>query len=278
MPLFDRVINLQVGSKVFPNNLRITFDIVKTNQPICNQVSIVIFNLSENSRNEIKDLDTEVTLYAGYAQYGGPKLVFKGNVLRVNHTYALPDIMTKIEAGDGVKALREARHSVSFAEKTKVIDVLEKVSGNLGLEIREIPDDITGEYTQGFAHAGAVKDALDKVCQRCEATWSIQDNQLQITKDSAASVHAPVRINKIDGLLEKLEPLGDVRQYLLGSGDAIKTGYKFRALLNPDIQPGRKITLGGYSGAFRVERVQHQGDNFEGDFISIVEVKELGSN
>lgn len=275
MPLFDRVINVQVGDKFFPNNLRITFDIVKTNESICNQVSITIYNLSENSRNEIKDLDTEISLYAGYAQYGGPKLVFKGNVLRVNHTYALPEIMTKIEAGDGVKALREARHSVSFEEKTKVKDVLQKVSSNLGLEIRELPKDVEGEYTQGFSHSGSVKDALDKVCQRCEATWSIQDNQLQITKDESASVHAPVKINKIDGLLEKLEPLGDVRQYLLGSGDAIKAGYKFRALLNPDIQPGRKLTLGGYPGAFRVERVQHQGDNMQGDFISIVEVKEL---
>lgn len=275
MPLFDRVINLQIGSKVFPNNLRITFDIVKTNESICNQVSITIYNLSENSRNEIKDLDTEIALYAGYSEYGGPKLVFKGNVLRVNHTYALPDIMTKIEGGDGVKALRETRHSVSFEEKTQVIDVLRKVASDLSLEIRELPTDVTGEYAQGFSHSGSVKDGLDKVCQRIGATWSIQDNQLQITKDASASVHAPVKITKIDGLLEKLEPLGDVRQHLLGSGEAIKSGYKFRALLNPDIQPGRKLTLGGYPGAFRVERVQHQGDNFEGDFISIVEVKEL---
>lgn len=277
MPLFDRVINVQVGEKLFPNNLRITFDIIKTNESICNQASIVIYNLSENSRNQIKDLDTEITLHAGYSEYTGVKLVFKGNVLRANHTYSLPDIMTKIEAGDGIKALRETRNTVSFEEKTKVKDVLQKVAGDLGLEIREIPE-VEGEYAQGFSFVGSVKDALDKVCERCDASWSIQDNQLQITKDKAASVHAPVKINKIDGLLEKLEPLGDVRQYLLGTDDVIKSGYRFRTLLNPDIQPGRKLTLGGYPGAFRVERVQHQGDNFEGDFISIVEVKEIATN
>lgn len=277
MPLFDRIIDVQVGGKLFPNNLRITFDIVKTNQSVCNSASITIYNLSEDSRNQIRELDDDIVLSAGYREYGGTKLVFKGNILRVNHTYNLPDIMTKIEGGDGIKALRDQRQSVSFEENTSVKDVLNKVSSNLGLTVRELPEDVSGEYTQGFSHAGSVKEGLDKVCQRIGAIWSVQDNELQITKDNSASVHAPVKISRIDGLLEKLERLGDARQFFVDSEAALNSGYRFRTLLNPDIQPGRKLTLGD-QGTFRVERVQHQGDNFENDFISIVEVKELNNN
>jgi len=277
VPLFDRIINVQVGGKLFPNNLRITFDIVKTNQSVCNSASITIYNLSEDSRNQIRELDDDIVVNAGYREYGGPKLVFTGNILRVNHTYNLPDIMTKIEGGDGIKALREKRQSVSFEEDTSVKDVLGKVASNMGMVIRELPQDIEGQYAQGFSHVGSVKEGLDKVCQRVGAIWSVQDNELQITKDNSASVHAPIKIARVDGLLEKLERLGDARKFLADSDAAINSGYRFRTLLNPDIQPGRKITLGD-QGSFRVERVQHQGDNFENDFISIVEVKELSNN
>lgn len=277
MPLFDRIIDVQVGGKLFPNNLRIVFDIVKTNQSVCNSASITIYNLSEDSRGQIRELDDDIVVRAGYREYGGTKLVFAGNILRVNHTYNLPDIMTKIEGGDGIKALREKRQSVSFEEGTSVKDVLDKVSTNLGLTIREIPKEIQGIYEQGFSHVGSVKEGLNKVCDRIGAIWSVQDNELQITKDSAASVHAAVKITRVDGLLEKLERLGDARKFLIDSDAAIDSGYRFRTLLNPDIQPGRKIMLGD-QGTFRVERVQHQGDNFQGEFISIVEVKELREN
>lgn len=278
MPLFDRIINVQIGEKVYPNNLRISFEIEKTNESILNTANIKIYNLSEASRGQIKDLNTVINLAAGYREYGGPKLVFTGNVLRVNHKFNLPDIVTEIDGGDGAKAVREARQSISFEEGTEVKTVLEGVAGNLGLDIRELPKDVKGVFEQGFSHIGPVKECLDKLCQRIESTWSIQDNQLQITKDSSASVHAPVRVTQVDGLLERLERLGDVRKFAINDADQVITvGYRFRTLLNPDIQPGRIVTLTAYSGRYRVERVKHEGDNFEDKFISTVEVKEIGN-
>lgn len=278
MPLYKRVIDVRVGGRLFSNNLRITFDIVKTGQSTCNSASINIYNMADNSRNEIKELDDDIEVRAGYEEHGGTKLVFIGNILRVNHSYSLPDVVTKIEAGDGIKVLRDQRQSVSFEEGTEVATVLKEVSSNLGVDIRELPKDITGQYLNGFSHVGSVQNALNKICDRIQCGWSIQDGQLQVIKDNGASVHAPVKITLVEGLLERLEKLGDARQFLIDTDLPTQAGYKFRTLLNPDIQPGRIVTLTDYAGKYRVERVQHTGDNYEGDFVSIVEVKELNSN
>ena len=281
MPLFDRRIEVLIGQgsvKNFTQDLRVQFDILKSNNQVANSASISIYNLSETNRNQIKELDDQVLVKAGYAQDAGPKLLYIGNILRVNHTYSYPDVITKIEAGDGIKATREARGVFSFEEKTKASTVLNEVAAKLGIDIQEIPAALSGEYLQGFSYVGSIKEALTKVCDRLDLEWSVQNNKLQIIEKDSSSKAPVVRVTQVQGLLQKIERVGDIKKVLVKNAKQESPIYKFKSLLIPDIIPGGLVTFEGnqYSGTYKVEKVQHQGDNFEGDFISTCEVKPVG--
>lgn len=267
MTFFKRVINISVGG-YSGSDLRVIFNVNKTTKKNSNTASVDIYNLSESTRNSIRELDSKLTLSAGYESKGGAQLIFIGDVTRVNHRKNYPDIISSIEAGDGVKNKREKRQNFSYEEGTSVNDVLSNVAGALGLSLRELPSGIEGEYIQGFSYVGSVSDALDKVTKKAGLEWSIQNEELQIIKKNDGFDSSPLSISFLDGLLEDPERLNDIKSDL--TEDLTRPGFRVKTLLNPQIEPGGKVVLvdGQAPGLYRVEQVNHSGDNFDGDFVS----------
>lgn len=278
--LYDRVINVVYGDTQVSNlvtDLRVNFDILKTNTNISNRSTISIYNLNESNRASIHELNTQIIVSAGYANATGPKIIFMGDVLRVNHANQFPDIITKIESGDGILELRQARAPISFATEIDAFSVLQQAAKLLGLPIQEMPTAVSGSYKNGFQHTGSVKLAIDTICKRFNLDWSIQNGKLQVISKSGVSQQAPIIIDSSNGLLEKIEKVGDIQEYLIADISHESPTYKFKCLLNADITPGCSVTIndGIISGTYKVRSVQHQGDNFEGDFISICQVQEI---
>lgn len=278
MPLFDRqievVLNLP-GVSFSADNVRIDFEIMKSTDVSSNSAKVQVYNLSIISRNQIQELNDLVTIKAGYAQDVGAKLIFTGEMLRVTHENQPPDIVTIIEAGDGISQMREARDSISFAEGTGAKNVLDDLSNKLGLPIRNLPSEIKGQYLHGFSHVGSVRDALDRVTKRENLEWSVQNGELLVLPkrkplDGEAVLIAPER-----GMLNLPERLRDLNFNLVD--EQKKPGFKVRSLLNPNIEAGSKVRLQTSiaSGEFRVEVVRHVGSNFANDFYTEIEIYEL---
>ena len=274
MSLFNRQVEITVAGFT-TNQLRVKFDIEKNTDPESNSADIEIYNLSENTRNQIRELDEPIELRAGYDDDVGPKLIFTGDIVKVRHELRFPDIITRIKANDGIKATREKRSSVSFNTGTNGLTALQDVANKLGLGIRDIPNSISGQYLKGFSYAGTVKDALNKITERLGLEWSVQNNELQVLPKRGTIPGASVLISYAEGLIDAPERLSDLKNNLIE--DKPNPGYKVKNLLNPNLEPGGVINLQGpnASGSFRIERVQYRGDNYGGDFLSILEVTEL---
>lgn len=280
MPLYGRQIDVLLGGQSISNfikDLRVNFDVVKTDTNISNQAVISIYNLSPSNRAKIQELNTKIALLAGYEKDQGVKMVFIGDILRINHLYQYPDVITKIEAADGISELRDARAAKSFEEKVDARTVLEWASGELNIPIQDIPGQISGEYKQGFSHTGSIKTALDTICKRFNLDWSIQNGKLQVVKKGTVSKAAAINVSNATGLLEKIEKVGDIQEFFARNIAAESPIYKFKCLLNADIIPGCAINISQSNfagGSFKVRQVQHLGDNFEGDFISVCQVQQ----
>ena len=163
--------------------LRISFAINKDTKSESNTASVEIYNLSEYTRNLVKNYDNTVTISAGYTQGYGNKLMFKGQITKVKHRKELPDIITEITIADGIKKLRESRASVSYKEGTSAGNIVEDLSKKLELPIKEIPEDLYNQsYVQGFSYVGDIKEALNKVTEKSGAEWSVQNEEVQILK------------------------------------------------------------------------------------------------
>lgn len=275
MPLFNRVVEVSFSSGLDASGLRLAFQVRKTTKVNSNTGDVTIWNLSEGSRNSIRELDDTITVKAGYEEDTGARTVYTGEVVRITHSYNPPNIETRIEAGDGVKSLREKRGSSSFGEGTAADTVLKDLAGKMGLTLRPLPDGISDQYVNGFSHSGSIKDALSRITDRLNLEWSIQNNELQILKRRGVLPGGSVPITFETGLLAYPERLTDLKDNLID--DQPKPGWKIKTLLNPLFEPGLKVSVeaGDMSGEFRIEEVTHSGDNWEGDFTSELNVVEL---
>lgn len=279
MSLFNRIVDIELagitGLRSGRNQLKVAFTVTKTLDVSSNTADLRIWNLSENTRNNIRELDDVVTINAGYIDSDGPRLLFIGEVVRINHTITPPDVVSVIEAGDGIKSLRESRDILSFAEGTDASQVLNDAANRLGISLKDAPPEISSEYLHGFSHIGSVKDALNRITDRLGLEWSIQNNEVQILEKRKVLPGVPIVVNFQDGLIESPERLTDLRSNLIE--EQPNPGFKVRTLLNPDIEPGRPVILEAIPspGEYRVERVTHRGDNFTDQFISEFEVTEV---
>jgi hypothetical protein len=258
--------------------LRIRFSIEKNTKSNSNTARVEIYNLSEYTRNLIREFDDTVTVSAGYSEGYGNKLMFKGQITKINHKKELPDIISALECGDGIKKARETRASVSYEEGSKTRDIIQDLANKLELPIKSIPDDIKESYVQGFSHTGSVKEALNKVVEKAGLEWSIQNEEIQIIKKRNVTKSPEIIISDLEGLIEQPEKLNDLEANLIG--DQPKPGYRIKTLLNPDIEPGIKVFLQSPNvqvdqPEYRVEKVTHTGDNWGGDYVTEFTIVEI---
>lgn len=274
MSLFNRQITLEIGGRPVAG-LRISFEVIKNLGEEANTAKVSIWNMAENSRNQIRELDDQLIIGAGYEEDTGPRIIFIGDVTKIAYRRSGVDIVTTVNAGDGIKNLREARTSKSFAAGTQTENILKTMASDLGLALRPIDFALTSQYLQGFSFAGSVKEGLKKIAQKADLEFSVQNGELQILKKRGVTPSVAINLNFNSGLLDMPERLNNLKSNLIE--EAPNPGFRVRCLLNPLIEPGSILNLTNVEvpGNFRVETVKHTGDNFEGDFVSEIEVTEL---
>ena len=291
---FDRVYEVQVGTTVI-DSLDLRFNVTRTLRGKPNTCEVTIWNLAEQTRGALAELeyatmqikagyrglpaqsqalaDVDAALASGAEDSAQAGIIFVGDVRSVWSTYAPPDWETHIEGGDGERKTRTARVNRSFAPGTSVKTVLRKMAGDLQLELGNAAakaidasslEDAGREFLNGVTVSGSAHRELAALAKSAGLELSIQNGAIQLLERGLPLRDASVVLTSDTGLVGS-PTVGD------------KGIVKFRALLNPDIVPGRQIELQSRAldGRFRAERVDYKGDTTAQDWYVDVEAKAL---
>lgn len=297
--LFDRDVSLVIGQSggkgVEVAGLRIEFSIEKTSTETLNNSTINIYNLSPDSQKLIETPNNAVILKAGYKQDVGAKTIFVGIVRRSLTVRSGPDWVTKLELDDGLIAYRDSKRAFSFPAGVSGLAVLRNVAASFGLDVRQFPTIQDKAYPAGFSFVGRSREAMTKVCNYLGLEWSIQNQEIQVIKKGGVVQRTAIVLSEDTGLIGSpaleaktlsdkaaakegitVNTAGVIQRRKANADGEVDTklevqGYKVTSLLQPTIEPGSIVQLKtrAIDGTFfRVEKVQHSGSNFGGDFHS----------
>lgn len=257
----------------YGRRLDVDFNCLKTQSSHPNKSSARIYGINESNRNLITSRAKKIRLFAGYDVL---KLIATGDIVITTPKYEQPDWSIEVIFGDGQSAYQSSRTTISFSEGTSVKDIISKLSQNMGLAIRQLPEKLKESINSGLSLSGLTKDAMDIITKDFGLDWSIQDDEIVVTQSEKSANYDIVVINGSSGLI--------------GTPLATPTGVNFTAQLNPDIRPKGIIEISSdswavdngqsaiaindnrkFNGKYQVRNVTYSGNNYGGPFEVMVE-------
>ena len=241
-----------------------SFDIERTLAPEPNHISLSLYNLREEKRNQLAQLSVRqgrgrirVEVEAGYR--GNNTLLFQGDLRYAHNTREGPDWITEIEGEDGGRAHAWSRVSRSFPSGTQLSTVIESAARAMGVgvgnAVREAArasfENGGNAFTEGTVLSGNAGRELDRVLRSARLTYSIQNNALQVLPRGAALQSTEVVISQNTSLVGV--PRVNANQTV-----------DVTLLIQPDILPGRRVRLDSSvaTGSYRVTNMHFRGDTF----------------
>ncbi len=252
---FDRRWRVQVDDVVI-EELRCSFTVERNLKAEPNKLDLSIFNLKKETRERLCKRDVKVEIAAGYKDAVGT--IFVGTARRVYPVTDGPNVVLRVQGGDGEKALGSARFSQSFGPNTKIADVLDKMAGSLGVKADAAKErirkgDYRGglkEFVNGFNFSGALRSEFDRQMHNAGLTWSVQNGELQILAENETTQQEALRFAADTGLV--------------GSPELADKGIvKFRVLMQAALSPGRKVVLSSktINGTIKLTKLAFKGDS-----------------
>lgn len=238
-------------------DLRMTFTVQKTNEKNPNRSKLEIYNLSPTSKGLLETKNAKISLAVGYEDT--VSIVAVGDITKVVHERSGPDIISKIEFGDGDNKYRNSRIEKGYppgVTTSKVIDDLILESGLIKGVVIGVPQ---FTYANGLSLSGLVRDELERICVKNNLEFSIQNEVIQIIPKDSFTTDSIVFLDKTSGLI--------------GEPNKTAKGVEFISLIQPRLKPGSRVQIKSdkLSGIFKLQKVIHEGDNQGGDFLSSCE-------
>lgn len=266
------------------SDLDFEFSVKKSLGKEPNTAEISVYNLSEQSRAALQSRSLRVTLQAGYQDTVAT--IFVGDSRDIDSTLDGSDWVTTIQLGDGERGYRWGHVNESFREGVSVIDVVRKLADRMQLDSTAVSDlaALRGkQYVSGYTAYGRSARELDRILKGYGLEWSIQDGKLQILQPDTATTETLVELSRTSGMLgaptlntpegasRVLNPFTASVETRRGKG---KPTLKVKSLLQPEIRPGRRITVDsvtGIKGTFRVTAIEHRGQTWGGPWETQIE-------
>jgi hypothetical protein len=273
--LFDRQWSLQVDTLDL-SDLDLAFKVERSVWRTPNLAEIRVWNLSETTRAEIQRRET-VVLRAGYED---PPTLFRGDIRRVWTETDGIDLVTVLQARDGGRAYSEARIARSYNPGTPVVTVLRDVIADM-----EIGQGNLAEYAaayalrngadtfgDGYVAAGPARRVLDALTRAAGLRWSVQNGALQLLRQGTPLQSRAVLLTSDTGLLDS--PTWDERGIRTEGRRGLLTA---RALIQPGIEPGRKVRVESrlVEGDFEVRKIQYQGETRGDAWDAVLELRPI---
>lgn len=268
-----RDIDVLAGGKKFQslgeNALEIDFDISFNDKEEPDVSEVTIYNLSEDSINEIKKQGYCI-VNAGYREMGNKGCVVSGDIEDVSTDWEGLDKVTKIKVSDGGKEWRQAKLNKTYAEGTKASLIMQDLCGVLGYEVVEInpKEDIT--YKLGKTIKGYCSDSLKKLVKDTKSKMYINKKRITI-RDEKKGTDIGFLLNAETGLVGNptlnKDDSGDKTDLRSSEKEKKKNTkekktWKVTCLLNAKIETDSivKIESKTCNGQFRVVSGKHTKD------------------
>lgn len=286
---WKRVCQLIIGEQgkgLLVEELRMTFEIIKTVTQEPNTALIKVYNLNPTNEAKIKDEFDEVLLNAGYED--SIKLIFRGNIKNAYRYRETTDIITEIEAADGDTDYKNSIMNETLASGTGSKQLIDRALVTMPRTSKghvQIADKIRG---RGKVISGNTRDVLRDLAKDSGANWSIQDGQFQMIGANSVLPGTAIVLRSDTGMLEVPE-VND-------------KGVSVKCLLNPDLKingvikidnnnvkglyrrtqplaPPRETKENQYKdpvrpdpdGLYKIIKLTHNGDTRGQEWVSIIE-------
>jgi hypothetical protein len=209
-------------------------------------------------------------LQAGHAQTIGT--IFSGDVRSVEHRIDGATTVTRVRSGDGERAYQYAFVTRSFAGGTKVADVMAYIVRAMGVQPGNALSKAAAyrgtleQFANGYVVHGKASTEFARLMKTLGLEWSVQDGVLQVLEPSEVAAYEALVLSPESGLIGSPEQGTPEKK-----GGRVLT--KAKALLHPELKPGRKVILEsrGTQGVFKLVKVTHRGDTHSGDWTSEIE-------
>lgn len=285
--------NIEIDARegVGANSMHIAFSVERDHKRTPNNAELVLWNLSQGSRDALSKLATvPVLIEAGYADDVG--VIFLGDLRSARSRREGPDIITRVSAGDGEAKIRTARINKTFKSGTPIGDVLGALGKALGVKPGNVERFRSAALANGgrtltraLTVSGSVFDELDRVCRSCALDWSVQNSELQLRDSTAPATgfaEGPL-LRSDSGLIGDVETevsTKTVERFKTEVIDGVehKTANKVTSLVSQtvvsgsclmraDLTPGRgfRVESSEFEGNLLCRSTVHQGDSHSTD-------------
>ncbi len=259
---------VQTRDEVQVTDLRMSFNVEKHLGKEPNTCTVSVFNLSEDSRALFESKPLQVRLEAGYGGDAGS--LFVGDLVFGQSKLNGADWETKLELGDGQRAIAHARHSKTYPSGTTHLDMFRDTAKSMGMDVKvDSAADaaaLVRQVASGTTFHGPTRKTLTQIVRRHGMEWSVQDGVIHVQSPDAVRPGEALVLDEGSGMLDSPE-----------FGPPKKKGGKrlltVKNLLYPALAPGRRVQVvsARINGMFKVQRVVHAGDTAGADWTTTIE-------
>lgn len=249
-------------------DLRVAFSIEKNLGKDPNPCTVTVYNLSPATRAELQHKPLHVRLEAGYD--GNFERVFSGDLTWCQSALVGVDWVTKMQLGDGERAIRYARVNRSYKSGTDAKTVLKDIAGSMGFKMPadfEAAAELAKQFVSGLSISGPSEKEMTRVTRSKGLDWSVQDGTLQFLRKDGVRPDEALVISQDTGMIGTPEYGAPEKSAKAKAKEKAAPSLTVKTLLKPSVTPGAKILVRSRSmnGLFKVQRVVHTGDTFGTD-------------
>lgn len=216
------------GKEIDLSTLRCTFEIQQFTTETPNSAVVRVTNPSRETANLFTRKDSEfkrLSLDAGYRDNHG--IVFKGNIVQARYGRETPtETFLELLASDGDRSYNYATVSTTLAAGSTPKDhyeVAAKAMREHGVTPGFTGVDLSSpRYPRPVVLFGMARDVLRGLAHSKGATWSIQNEEIEMVEPGKAKPGGAIKLNSETGMIGM--PTQDI------------TGVNVRCLINPRIK------------------------------------------
>lgn len=265
------------------DGIRMKFHFFRSNRGTPDKGKLELWNLNKRTQGEISDdLQSMITLRRGIEQnliafaddaaraaalkvtadnygvtvYGGydgkPEVIFRGDMLDVEHKRKGQNVVTEIQLGDSLLALRDGYINRTFGTGATMDTLLSAAVQASGLEVDDAskviissvaPNATITATSEGMYAVGRPADTIDEVADLFGLQWWVRDGKVIFVPQGSVTSDFTVLLQEGRGLLDLVSPsgFGDVKGISLLSGKL----HPGRGLIIRDLD-GKPISATGH--------------------------------
>ena len=238
------------------NKPRIEFDLVFEATPTPPESTVRIFNVSDETDRFFVEEGTRLQIFGGYQARFGP--LMSGFVRRVDRRAEGLNRIVELTIGPGKPTTTLDMYHQYYGALVPLKLVVADAAAFLGVIIHN-PEVIPNVEIQDLSFTGRVENLLKRQLEQHRITFHIHDDRLYLVKEDETEVPRRLLVSERTGMI--------------GTPGSTEKGVEVSMLLDHRVRIDQVLDLESslLSGFYKIIRVAHAGDNWDGEFRTDVE-------